>query len=82
MMSNIWTNGGYSYLIEMKTLWQIEKLLVTSNFSFSHNVLKSCLLLMQQNEYLWGKGFLPPKFFSNADFLKNNTEKIIAETKS
>ena len=33
-----------------------EKLLVTSNFSFSHYVFKSCLLLMGQNEYLWSKG--------------------------
>ena len=29
---------------------------VTSNFFFSHNVFKSCLLLMRQNEYLWSKG--------------------------
>ena len=27
-----------------------------SNFFFSHNVIKSCLLLMGQNEYLWSKG--------------------------
>ena len=27
-----------------------------SNFSFSHNVFKSFLLLMHQNEYLWSKG--------------------------
>ena len=27
-----------------------------SNFSFSLNVFKSCLLLMRQNEYLWSKG--------------------------
>ena len=25
-------------------------------FSFSHNVFKSCLVLMRQNEYLWSKG--------------------------
>ena len=31
-------------------------MLVTSNFSFSHKVFKSCLLLMRQNEYLWSKG--------------------------
>ena len=35
-------NRGYSYLIEKKTLWKKEKLLVMSNFSFSHNVFKSC----------------------------------------
>ena len=43
-------------LSELKTLWKKEKLLVTSNFSFSHNVFKSCLFLMRQNEYLWSKG--------------------------
>ena len=35
-----------------------EKLLVTSNFSFSHNVFKSSLFLMRENEYLWSKGLL------------------------
>ena len=54
-MSKIWTNGGYNYLIEWNTLWEKEKLLVTSNFSVFHNVFKSCLLLMCQNEYLWSK---------------------------
>ena len=47
---------GYSYLIDQKTLWEKEKLLVTSNFFFAHNVFKSCQLLMHQNEYLWSKG--------------------------
>ena len=45
-----------NYLTEWKTLWKKEKLLITSNFSFSHIVFKSCLLLMRQNEYLWNKG--------------------------
>ena len=43
-------------MIVQKTLWEKEKLLVTSNFSFSHNVFKSCLVLMCQNENLWSKG--------------------------
>ena len=47
---------GYSYLIEWKTSLEKEKLLVTSNLLFSHNVFKSRLLLMRQNEYLWSKG--------------------------
>ena len=47
---------GYSYLIQLKTLWEKEKLLIVSNFSFSHNVFKSCLLLMHQNGYLCNKG--------------------------
>ena len=29
-----------------------KKLLIMSNFFFSHSVFKSCLLLMHQNEYL------------------------------
>ena len=33
------------------------KLLVTSNFFFSHYVFKSCLLLMCSNEYPWSKGW-------------------------
>ena len=49
---------GYNYLIEKKTLWDKGKLLVTSNFFFSHNVFKSCLLVMCQNEYLWSKGLI------------------------
>ena len=47
---------GHNYLIEKKTLWEKKKLLVTSNFFFSHNIFKNCLLLMRQNEYLWSKG--------------------------
>ena len=56
VMSKIWTKGGYSYLIDYTTLWEKEKLLVTSNFFFSHSVFKSCLLLMHQIEYLRSKG--------------------------
>ena len=33
-------------------------MLVKSNFFFSHNVFKSCLLLMRQNQYLWSKGLI------------------------
>ena len=47
---------SYNYLIEKKTLWEKKKLLIMSNFFFSRNVFKSCLLLMYQNEYLWSKG--------------------------
>ena len=43
---------------ESKTLWEKEKLLVTSNFCFSLNVFKSCLLLICQTEYLWSKGLI------------------------
>ena len=49
--------------LELKTLWEKEKLLVMSNFSFSHNVLKSYLLGMRQNEYLWSKGIKTSRDF-------------------
>ena len=38
-----------NYWIELKTLWQNEKLLIMSNFFFCHNVFESCLLHMHQN---------------------------------
>ena len=69
---------GYSYLIEEKTLWEKEKLLVMSNFFFSHNVFKSCLSLMRQNEYSRSKGLkskfhqgfnIPSDYFHNAVYL-------------
>ena len=48
MMSKIWTDGDTVISLSWK--------LVTSNFSFSHNGFKCCLLLMRQNGYLWSKG--------------------------
>ena len=39
-------------------MWEKKKLLVTSNFFFSHNVFKTCLLLMRQNECLCSKGLI------------------------
>ena len=38
-----------------KTLWGKEKLLVTSNFSFSHSVFKRLLLQTRKNQGLFGK---------------------------
>ena len=62
MMSKIWTNGDTVNLIELNTWWEKKKLLVTSNFSFSHNVFKSCLFLMHQNQYRWSKGLCKTLF--------------------
>ena len=39
-----------------KTLLEKEKLLVTSNFSFSHSVLKRLVLQTRKNQGLFGKG--------------------------
>ena len=72
---------GCSYLIEVKTLWEKEKLLVTSNFSFSHNVFKSCLLLMRQNEYLWSKGLNTLSLYQSTKFRFFQIGNFLADDK-
>ena len=47
-MADSWT--------EEKTLWEQEKLLVTSNFSFSHSVFERFALQTRKNQGLFGKG--------------------------
>ena len=44
------------YHIGQKTLWEKEKLLVKSNFPFSHNSFHSYISLVHQNEVLSGNG--------------------------
>ena len=39
-----------------KTLWEKEKLLVTSNFSFSHSVFIRLILKTRKSKGLFGKG--------------------------
>ena len=39
-----------------KTLLEKEKLLITSNFSFSHSVFKRLVLQTRKNQGLFGKG--------------------------
>ena len=43
-----------------KTLWEKEKLLITSNFSFSHGVFKRLVLQTRKNQGLFGKGLRYP----------------------
>ena len=45
-----------SSLKERKTLWEKEKLLVTSNFSFFHTVFKRFILQIRKNMGMLGKG--------------------------
>ena len=45
-----------SYPNDWKTLREKEKLLVTSNFSFSHSVFKRLVLQTRKNQGLFGKG--------------------------
>ena len=57
------------YLMEMaqnspnreKTLWKKEKLLVTSNFSFSHSVFKGLVLQTHKNKGLFWNGLNDPE---------------------
>ena len=49
--------------IGKKTLWEKEKLLVTSNFSFSHNVFHSYIPLVRQNVALCGNGLSEDEFY-------------------
>ena len=44
------------YLKRYKTLWEKEKLLVMSNFSFSLSVFKRLVLQTRKNQGLFGKG--------------------------
>ena len=71
-----------SSLNGLKTLWEKEKLLITSNFSFCHWVFKILLLQTRKNQGLFGKGFIQscspfPKqqisdFSKLKDFADNN----------
>ena len=50
----------YSSQKALKTLWEKEKLLVTSNFSFSHCVFKRLVLQTSKNQGLFGKQLKHP----------------------
>ena len=53
---SILMNMTKSFQKGYKTLWEKEKLLVTSNFSFSHSVFKRHILYTRKNQDLFGKG--------------------------
>ena len=65
-----------SFLTGKKTLWEKEKLLVTSNFSFSHGVFKRLVLETLKNQGLFGKGLNQSKFKALADNKINETQKL------
>ena len=50
---------------------------VTSNFFFSHNVFKNCLLLIHQNEYLWSKGLICCLTTGNAFYLNGAYKNLV-----
>ena len=64
-----------SYPNGLKTLWEKEKLLVTSNFSFSHSVFKRFVLQTRKNQGLFGKGLTKqPNIFKHK---KKSFERIV-----
>ena len=52
-------NCRYNYYEKFKTLWQKEKLLASSNFSYCHNVFKSRLLQVRHNASIDRRGLSP-----------------------
>ena len=75
-----------SPLIGQKTLWEKEKLLVKSNFSFSRSVFKRLVLHTRKNQGLFGKGlsnmfnFLPNDNILDCFKLKAFTDNKINDT--
>ena len=56
---------GESSPNEKKTLWAKEKLLVTSNFSFSRSVFKRLVLQTRKNQGSFGKGLSVLVYFAD-----------------
>ena len=51
---------GYNYLIIAENIVGIEEIARHEQFLLFPQCLKSCLLLMRHNEYLWSKGLNYP----------------------
>ena len=58
-----------------KTLWEKEKLHVTSNFSFSHSFFKSLVLQTRKNKGLFGKGL--NIFFYNKPSVLHHKKTVV-----
>ena len=66
-------------LNELNTLCEKEKLLVTSNFSFSHSAFKRLVLQTHENQGLFGKGlngFILCVIKSRISFLKGEDTNL------
>ena len=48
--------NGRKFSKKVETRWEMEKLLVTSNFSFSNSVFKTFLMQTHKNKRLFQKG--------------------------
>ena len=59
--------------IGLKTWWEKEKLLVTSNFSFSHGAFHSYISLVRQNAALCGNGL---NLYQTTNFKRLQSERV------
>ena len=57
-ISSKFDENGVLFSKKVKRLWEKEKLLVTSNFSFSHSVFKRPVRQTSENKGLFGKGLI------------------------
>ena len=64
------------YHIGQKTLHEKEKLFVTSNFSFSHNVFHIFISLVHQNAVLCGNGLKKIIESDGTAYIIRNIDKI------
>ena len=64
----------------LKTQWEKEKLLVTSNSSFSHSVFKRLVLQTRENQGLFGKGlnWTSLKCLSSGKWLMNHSTRLFS----
>ena len=68
-----------SSLIGLKTLWEKEKLLVTSNFSFSYSVFQRLLNQTLKNQGLFGKGLVKSYPMTRRQILDSSKLKGFAD---
>ena len=63
-----------------KTPWEKEKLLVTSNFSFSRSVFKGLVMQTRKNQGLFGKGLICRNYFMLSGRISRNIGENIFQS--
>ena len=61
---------------EYKMLWEKEKLLITSNFSFFHSFFKRLVLQTDKNQGLFAKGLMTLEHRPSEKIVLSKTESI------
>ena len=59
-----------------KALWEKEKFLITSSFSFSHSVFKRLVLQTRKHKGLFGKGQILVNLTENSKFVSEMSETL------